>query len=87
MAIMSPMTLPTYSSGAEIRTFCMGSKRVLPVCCKPFITAMGVAKKKSRGWVWMVWCSPPTSVTFKSVTSQLYKPCLSARGKAVSMWF
>ena len=49
--------------------------------------AIGVQTKKSSGCVWTWWCSPSSSVTLRSVTSQPCKPCCSASGTAVSTWF
>ena len=71
MAITSPIRRPASPSGAVMRRYCMGSNRCTPVLRSPSITAMGVARKKSRGWVWSTWCSPPTSVTARSTTCQL----------------
>ena len=48
----------------------MGSKSVEPVFSRPFIRAMGVAVKKSRGWVCIRWWLPPVRVILRSVISQ-----------------
>ena len=87
MAVMSPKTRPKTPSGAVICTASIGSKRMEPHLVRPSSNATGVATKKSKGWVWMVWWLPPIKVIFASVTSQPYTPCFRFWNTLVLMWF
>ena len=54
MRVISPTTLPMQSSGMLILTLSIGSSSFEPQFVNARRKAMGVARKKSRGWVWIV---------------------------------